>query len=142
MYLGAQCFADKTMLFATACNFSNGFSIEMDGNSFSLLLTSGSSTILNSCFIVAISGNFHDGSSSTPTTPFLNTFSIVLNVFSSIESFSLRALRTFNDGRLSMRPPYPCVYRFPIYYTWTQLQRFQIQLALVLGIQMEFQQKI
>ena len=39
--LGAQCFADKTMLFATACNFSNGFSIEMDGNSFSLLLASG-----------------------------------------------------------------------------------------------------
>ena len=59
--LGAQCFADKTMLFATAYNFSNGFSIEMDGNSFSVLLASGSSTILNSCFIVAISGNFHDG---------------------------------------------------------------------------------
>ena len=35
--LGAQCFADKTMLFATACNFL-GFSIEMDGNSFSLSL--------------------------------------------------------------------------------------------------------
>ena len=32
-------------------NFYNWFSIEMDGNFFSLLLASGSSTILNSCFI-------------------------------------------------------------------------------------------
>ena len=87
--LGAQCFADKTMLFSTACNFSNGFSIEMDGNSFSLSPASGSSTILNTCFMVATSGNFQDGSSNfiSPRTPFLNTLSIVLNALSSIPSF-------------------------------------------------------